>query len=90
MTQPPDVPAIRATGLRKTFRATNGETVVAVDDIDLTVRPGEIVAFLGPNGAGKTTTVDMLLGLTCPDRRHGRGLRREPRAGRSPPDASAP
>ncbi len=66
MTQPPDVPAIRATGLRKTFRSTNGETVVAVDDIDLTVRPGEIVAFLGPNGAGKTTTVDMLLGLTRP------------------------
>jgi ABC-2 type transport system ATP-binding protein len=41
--------------------------VVAVDDVDLTVRPGEIVAFLGPNGAGKTTTVDMLLGLTAPD-----------------------
>ena len=61
-----DVPAIRATGLRKTFRSTSGETVVAVDGIDLVVRPGEIVAFLGPNGAGKTTTVDMLLGLTDP------------------------
>ena len=62
-----DVPAIRATGLRKSFRAGDGATVVAVDDVDLTVRPGEIVAFLGPNGAGKTTTVDMLLGLTRPD-----------------------
>ena len=41
--------------------------MVAVDDVDLTVQPGEIVAFLGPNGAGKTTTVDMLLGLTAPD-----------------------
>ena len=40
---------------------------MAVDDVDLTVAPGEIVAFLGPNGAGKTTTVDMLLGLTQPD-----------------------
>ena len=60
-------PAIHATGLRKTFRATDGSTVVAVDDVDLTVHPGEIVAFLGPNGAGKTTTVDMLLGLTRPD-----------------------
>ena len=59
-------PAIRATGLRKTFRDTSGGTVVAVDDIDLTIMPGEIVAFLGPNGAGKTTTVDMLLGLTNP------------------------
>ncbi|MDT0186801.1 ABC transporter ATP-binding protein [Microbacterium sp. ARD31] len=60
-------PAIHATGLRKTFRATDGSTVVAVDDVDLTVHPGEIVAFLGPNGAGKTTTVDLLLGLTRPD-----------------------
>ncbi len=60
-------PAIHATGLRKTFRSTDGSTVVAVDDVDLTVHPGEIVAFLGPNGAGKTTTVDMLLGLTRPD-----------------------
>src|SRR6478609_8162821 len=64
---PADVPAIRATGLRKSFRSTDGSAVVAVDDVDLTVRPGEIVAFLGPNGAGKTTTVDMLLGLTEPD-----------------------
>ncbi|NPD04196.1 ABC transporter ATP-binding protein [Nocardioides sp. zg-1308] len=60
-------PAIHASGLRKAFRSTDGTPVVAVDDIDLTVRPGEIVAFLGPNGAGKTTTVDMLLGLTRPD-----------------------
>ncbi|WP_416954677.1 ABC transporter ATP-binding protein [Nocardioides sp. T5] len=60
-------PAIHATGLRKAFRSTDGTPVVAVDDVDLTVRPGEIVAFLGPNGAGKTTTVDMLLGLTAPD-----------------------
>jgi ABC-2 type transport system ATP-binding protein len=60
-------PAIRAAGLRKTFRATDGSTVVAVDGVDLSVAPGEIVAFLGPNGAGKTTTVDMLLGLTRPD-----------------------
>ena len=67
MTQPAAVPAIRATGLHKSFRSGDGTTVAAVDDVDLTVRPGEIVAFLGPNGAGKTTTVDMLLGLTRPD-----------------------
>lgn len=60
-------PAIHATGLRKSFRSTDGSSVVAVDDVDLTIQPGEIVAFLGPNGAGKTTTVDMLLGLTRPD-----------------------
>ncbi|MDR7253350.1 ABC-2 type transport system ATP-binding protein [Nocardioides sp. BE266] len=60
-------PAIHATGLRKEFRQADGTPVVAVDDVDLTIQPGEIVAFLGPNGAGKTTTVDMLLGLTRPD-----------------------
>ncbi len=62
-----NTPAIRAIGLRKQFRTTDGTSVLAVDDVDLTVMPGEIVAFLGPNGAGKTTTVDMLLGLTRPE-----------------------
>lgn len=54
--------AIEMRGLVKTFG-----TVRAVDGLDLTVAPGEIVAFLGPNGAGKTTTIDMLLGLSRPD-----------------------
>jgi ABC-2 type transport system ATP-binding protein len=59
-------PAIQALGLTRRFRGQGGETVTAVDGIDLTVDAGEIVAFLGPNGAGKTTTVDMCLGLTAP------------------------
>ncbi|MEV8438614.1 ABC transporter ATP-binding protein [Actinosynnema sp. NPDC051121] len=42
--------------------------VRAVDGVDLTVSAGEVVALLGPNGAGKSTTVDMLLGLSAPDR----------------------
>src|SRR4051812_38932074 len=53
--------AVRLSGLVKRFG-----TVTAVDGIDLTVRPGEIVAFLGPNGAGKTTTIDMMLGFSRP------------------------
>ena len=40
--------------------------VVAVQDLDLTVRAGEVYGFLGPNGAGKTTTLRMLLGLVRP------------------------
>ena len=40
--------------------------VLAVDDLDLTVRQSEIVGLLGPNGAGKTTTLQLLLGLTNP------------------------
>ena len=37
--------------------------VTALDGIDFSVRPGEVVALLGPNGAGKTTAVHLLLGL---------------------------
>ena len=55
-------PAVRVRGLRKTFGP-----VVAVDSLDLTVAPGEVVAFLGPNGAGKSTTLDVVLGFTRPD-----------------------
>jgi len=39
---------------------------VAVDDVSLEVRAGEILGFLGPNGAGKTTTIRMLVGLLQP------------------------
>jgi ABC-2 type transport system ATP-binding protein len=38
----------------------------AVDNIDFTVREGEVFGFLGPNGAGKTTTIRMLTGLSRP------------------------
>lgn len=42
--------------------------VRAVRSLDLAIAPGETVALLGPNGAGKTTTIDMVLGLTRPDK----------------------
>jgi len=38
-----------------------------VDNLSLTVRPGEIFGFLGPNGAGKTTTIKLIVGLLKPD-----------------------
>ena len=55
-------PAVALTGLSKRFGS-----VTAVDSLDLTIAPGEVVALLGPNGAGKSTTIEMLLGLTRPD-----------------------
>jgi len=58
-------PALSLRSLRKDFVAA-GAPVHAVRGIDLTIRPGEVVAFLGPNGAGKTTTIDMVLGLSDP------------------------
>jgi ABC-type multidrug transport system ATPase subunit len=53
---------IETHGLGKRY----GEAIVAVDDLDLRVRRGEVYGFLGPNGAGKTTTLRMLLGLVRP------------------------
>jgi ABC-type sugar transport system ATPase subunit len=50
--------AVSLRGVTKTFGA-----VRALDGIDLTIQPGEVVAFLGPNGAAKTTTLDIVLGL---------------------------
>ena len=53
--------AIETRGLRKRF----GERL-AVRNLSLSVRRGEIFGFLGPNGAGKSTSIKMLLGLVCP------------------------
>jgi ABC-2 type transport system ATP-binding protein len=52
---------VRARGLVKRYKE-----VLAVDHIDLSVRPGDVYGFLGPNGAGKTTTLRMALGLISP------------------------
>jgi len=38
-----------------------------VNQIDLSISPGEVVGLLGPNGAGKTTTFYMIVGLIKPD-----------------------
>ena len=52
---------IRTEKLVKSYR---GRTVV--NEVDVNVRPGEIVGLLGPNGAGKTTTFYMVVGLIRP------------------------
>jgi ABC-2 type transport system ATP-binding protein len=53
--------ALRTEHLGKRFSTTQ-----AVDDLTLSVPPGEVFGFLGPNGAGKSTTVRMLLGFLRP------------------------
>ena len=54
-------PPIEVRGLVKRY----GE-ITAVDDVDLTVNPGDVFGYLGPNGAGKTTSLRMMLGLIRP------------------------
>ncbi len=55
--------AVTLLGITKCY----GQTL-AVDDLTLSVRSGELFAFLGPNGAGKTTTIKLITGLLRPDR----------------------
>jgi len=55
------VPAIATEALTRRF----GE-LVAVDNVNLQVAPGQFFGFLGPNGAGKSTTIKMLTGLLAP------------------------
>ena len=62
MAGPPAPAALVLRGLSKRY----GD-VVAVDGLDLEVRPGECFGLLGPNGAGKTTTIEICEGLTSPD-----------------------
>jgi ABC-2 type transport system ATP-binding protein len=64
---------IEARGLVKRY----GE-IVAVDNVDLTVRAGDVYGYLGPNGAGKTTSLRMLLGLIRPDAGSARLFGRDP------------
>jgi len=69
-----NTPAVRMTGIIKRFPG-----VLANDQVDLTVYPGEIHALLGENGAGKSTLMSILFGIYRPDEGeievHGRRVR---------------
>jgi ABC-2 type transport system ATP-binding protein len=69
-------PPIEVRGLVKRY----GD-LVAVDDVDLTVEPGDVYGYLGPNGAGKTTSLRMMLGLIRPTAGSVRLFGRDPQAG---------
>jgi ABC-2 type transport system ATP-binding protein len=69
------VNAIETIGLSKAYADRGGlgrlggrrrQPILALDDMTLTVRPGEIFGFLGPNGSGKTTCIRLLLGFLHP------------------------
>jgi NitT/TauT family transport system ATP-binding protein len=60
-------PPIEVRGLRKVFRqTTTGQAVVAIDRLDLTVAPREVVAIVGQTGCGKSTFFDLMIGLEAP------------------------
>ena len=60
-------PPIDVRGLRKVFRqTTTGQSVVAIDRLDLTIAPKEVVAIVGQTGCGKSTFFDLMIGLDAP------------------------
>src|SRR5215468_1825899 len=60
-------PPIEVRGLRKVFRqTTTGQSVVAIDRLDLTISPREVVAIVGQTGCGKSTFFDLMIGLEAP------------------------
>ncbi|TQL00442.1 putative spermidine/putrescine transport system ATP-binding protein [Streptomyces puniciscabiei] len=63
------LPETRTQAATVEFRSLRREfgTTVALDGLDLTVRPGEFLALLGPSGCGKTTALRMLAGFEHPD-----------------------
>jgi ABC-2 type transport system ATP-binding protein len=63
---PPDGrPAIGLSGLTKRYRRGK-DWLTAVNNVTLSVPPGQVIGLLGPNGAGKTTTIKMACGLIVP------------------------
>jgi len=71
-----DAPPVEVRGLVKRY----GE-LTAVDQVDLTVRAGDVFGYLGPNGAGKTTSLRMMLGLIRPTAGSVRLFGRDPQLG---------
>src|SRR5215471_11102014 len=58
-------PSIELSALTKRYRR-GGQPFTAVNNITLSVPPGQVLGLLGPNGAGKTTTIKMTAGLVLP------------------------
>ena len=66
MEAPPSGIRLAVRGLYKVFETGTGQVVVALQDIDLTVRQGEFVCIVGPSGCGKSTLLRLLAGLERP------------------------
>ena len=60
-------PPIEVRGLRKVFRQTaTGQSVVAIDRLELDIAPREVLAIVGQTGCGKSTFFDLMIGLEAP------------------------
>jgi NitT/TauT family transport system ATP-binding protein len=60
-------PPIDVRGLRKVFRqSATGQSVIAIEQLDLSIAPHEVVAIVGQTGCGKSTFFDLMIGLEEP------------------------
>lgn len=58
--------AILAQNVRKEFIDPDGKTVIALDHVNVSIRPGEFVCLIGPSGCGKSTFLRLVAGLIQP------------------------
>ncbi|MBP5178781.1 MAG: ABC transporter ATP-binding protein [Lachnospiraceae bacterium] len=62
--------AISAKNVRKVFTDSNGEEVIALEKVDVDIKPGEFICLIGPSGCGKSTFLRLVAGLIRPTEGH--------------------
>jgi NitT/TauT family transport system ATP-binding protein len=61
-----EAPLLEVTNVRKAFPKADGSELLVLEDVNLQLRPGQIVGLLGRSGSGKSTLLRLIAGLTSP------------------------